>query len=99
MKTFQQFNEDARGAGAAVRQGIDTAAKATYNFGKGFFTGKAGSKPGSAQHRGAQVRGAGDRVATSNMKQAAKNQKRRNELIKGGIRNTTDFVKGLVTGK
>ena len=99
MKTFQQFNEDARGAGATVRQGIDTAARATYNFGKGFFTGKAGSKPGSAQHRGAQLRGAGDRIATSNMKQAAKNQKRRNELIKGGIRNTTDFVKGLATGK
>lgn len=99
MKTLQQFNEDARGAGATVRQGIDTAAKATYNFGKGFFTGKAGDKSGSAQHRGAQLRGAGDRAATTNMKQAAKNQKRRNELIKGGIRNTTDFVKGLVTGK
>jgi len=101
MKTFQQFNEEvtARGVGAGLRQGINKAASATYNFGKGFFTGKAGSKPGSAQHRGAQVRGAGDRVATSNMKQASKNQKRRNELIKGGIRNTTDFVKGLVTGK
>ena len=92
MKTFQQFNEDARGAGAAVRQGIDTAAKATYNFGKGFFTGKAGSKPGSAQHRGAQLRGAGDRAAEYGMKTAKQNQDRR-------IKTTTDFVKGLVTGK
>ena len=99
MKTFQQFNEDARGAGATVRQGIDTAARATYNFGKGFFTGKAGSKPGSAQHRGAQLRGAGDRAAEYGAKQSVANQKRRNELIKGGVRNTTDFVKGLATGK
>ena len=53
MKTFQQFNEDARGAGATIRQGIDTdSLQATYNFGKGFFTGKAGDKSGSAQHRG-----------------------------------------------
>ena len=92
MKTFQQFNEDARGAGATVRQGVDTAARATYNFGKGFFTGKAGSKPGSAQHRGAQLRGARDRAAEYGMKTAKQNQDRR-------IKNTTDFVKGLVTGK
>ena len=92
MKTFQQFNEDARGAGATVRQGIDTAARATYNFGKGFFTGKAGSKPGSAQHRGAQLRGAGDRAAEYGMRTAKQNQDRR-------IKTTTDFVKGLVTGR
>ena len=92
MKTFQQFNEDARGAGATIRQGIDTAAKATYNFGKGFFTGKAGDKSGSAQHRGAQLRGAGDRAAEYGMKTAKQNQDRR-------IKTTTDFVKGLVTGK
>ena len=99
MKTFQQFNEDARGAGATVRQGIDTAARTTYNFGKGFFTGKAGSKPGSAQHRGSQLRKAGDERSKEAMKMSGENQKRRNELIKGGIRNTKDFVKGLVTGK
>ena len=101
MKTFQQFNEEvtAGGVGAGLRQGINKVASATYNFGKGLVTGKAGSKPGSAQHRGAQLRGAGDRAAEYGAKQSVANQKRRNELIKGGIRNTTDFVKGLVTGK
>ena len=94
MKTFQQFNKEvtARGVGAGIRQGINKAATATYKFGKGFFTGKAGDKPGSAQHRGAQLRGAGDRAAEYGMKTAKQNQDRR-------IKNTTDFVKGLVTGK
>ena len=94
MKTFQQFNEEitARGVGAGLRQGINKAASATYNFGKGFFTGKAGSKPGSAQHRGSQLRKAGDRAAEYGMKTAKQNQDRR-------IKNTTDFVKGLATGK
>ena len=94
MKTFQQFNEEvtARGVGAGIRQGINKGVSATYNFGKGFFTGKAGSKPGSAQHRGAQLRGAGDRAAEYGMRTAKQNQDRR-------IKTTTDFVKGLVTGK
>jgi hypothetical protein len=98
MKTFQQFNEDARDAGAIVRQGLNRAASATYNFGKGFFTGKSGTKPGSAQHRGAQLRKAGDERAREGMRISGENQARRNRLIQGGIRNTTDFVKGLVTG-
>ncbi|WLW37544.1 hypothetical protein [Synechococcus phage S-8S53] len=94
MKTFQQFNEEvtARGVGAGIRQGINRGVSATYNFGKGFFTGKAGSKPGSAQHRGAQLRRAGDRAADYGMKTAVQNQKRRQD-------NLTGFVKGLVTGK
>ena len=94
MKTFQQFNEEvtARGVGAGIRQGINKGVSATYNFGKGFFTGKAGTKPGSAQHRGAQVRGAADRAADYGMKTAKQNQERRN-------RNITGFVKGLVTGR
>ena len=94
MKTFQQFNEEvtARGVGAGIRQGLNKAASATYNFGKGLVTGKAGSKPGSAQHRGAQLRGAGDRAAEYGMKTAKQNQDRRN-------RNITGFVKGLVTGR
>ena len=94
MKTFQQFNEEitARDVGAGIRQGLNKAASATYNFGKGVFTGKAGSKPGSAQHRGAQLRGAADRAAEYGMKTAKQNQDRK-------IKTTTDFVKGLVTGK
>jgi len=94
MKTFQQFNEEvtARGMGAGLRQGINKAVSATYNFGKGFVTGRAGDKPGSAQHRGSQLRKAGDRAAEYGMKTAKQNQDRR-------IKTTTDFVKGLVTGK
>jgi len=94
MKTFQQFNEEvtARGVGSGIRQGINRAASATYNFGKGFFTGKAGSEPGSAQHRGSQLRKAGDSAAKYGAETAAKNQDRRNRL-------TGDFLKGLVTGK
>lgn len=94
MKTFSQFNEEitARGVGASIRQGIDKAASATYNFGKGFFSKKAGSTPGSAQHRGAQFRAAGDRAAKYGMDTAVKNQERRNRM-------TGNFLKGLVTGK
>ena len=94
MKTFQQFNEEvtARGMGAGLRQGINKAVSATYNFGKGFVTGRAGDKPGSAQHRGSQLRKAGDRAAKYGADTAQKNMERRN-------RNVTDFVKGLVTGK
>ena len=94
MKTFQQFNEEitARGIGAGLRQGIDKGASAIYNFGKGFVAGRAGSKPGSAQHRGSQLRKAGDRAAQYGMDTAVKNRDRRHQI-------TGDFLKGLATGK
>ena len=94
MKTFKQFNEEvtARSVGAGIRQGINRATSATYDFGKGFFTGKAGTRSGSAQHRGSQLRKAGDRLAKYSSDTAVENQKRRNRV-------TGDFLKGLATGK
>ncbi|AOV60311.1 hypothetical protein S820908_164 [Synechococcus phage S-CAM9] len=94
MKTFQQFREEsqARSAGAQVRQAINRATQATYDFGKGFVTGKAGTKPGSAQHQGSNIRKAGDRLANWTTQQALKNKKRDATMV-------GDFTKGVVTGK
>ena len=99
MKTFQQFNEDARSAGASFRDGVNKGFTAhmdavsrmrrgTTDFIKGLVTNKAGSKPGHPQHVGQQTRGVIDRAnafAKEKRGQAA--------------RATIDFVKGFATGK
>jgi hypothetical protein len=95
MKTFQQFQEDARGAGATTRQYINRAASAVGDFYKGYATGKAGTQPGSAQHRGAQVRG----VSDAGMKASKETQMKRLQDLKTGAGAVVDFTKGLVTGK
>jgi hypothetical protein len=95
MKTFQQFQEDARGAGVTTRQYINRAASAVGDFYKGYATGKAGTQPGSAQHRGAQVRG----VSDAGMKASKETQMKRLQDLKTGAGAVVDFTKGLVTGK
>ena len=110
MKTFNQFNEDARGAGASFRDQVnqgftasmDAASRirrGTTDFLKGFITKKAGPKPGHPQHVGQQVRSAGDKAAAYATQQVQNVQKKRSRETRQAAGATADFVKGFVTGK
>ena len=110
MKTFQQFNEDARSTGASFRDGVNKGFTAqmdavsrmrrgTTDFIKGFVAKKAGSKPGHPQHVGQQVRSAGDKAASYAHQQVQNVHKKRSRELRQAAGATADFIKGFVTGK
>ena len=99
MKTFQQFNEDARGAGVATRDAIGSGLRAVGDFSRALITKKHGPKKGSAQDYGARTGKAIDTGATAVQNALKSSIKTQNRITNSAISNTADFVKGLVTGK
>lgn len=95
MKTFQQFQEDARSAGVDTRRALEGGARAVGDFTRGLFTRKHGTKKGSAQDMGARTQKViqtGVDAANSFLKTS---ERIRNQATGAAI----DFTKGLVTGK
>ena len=95
MKTFQQFQEDARSAGVDTRKALETGASAVGDFTRGLFTRKHGTKKGSAQDWGARtqktLQTGADAVNTF-----FRTSKRLRNQATGAV---VDFGTGLVTGK
>jgi hypothetical protein len=99
MKTFQQFQEDARSAGVDTRRALDTGARAVGDFTRGLFTRKHGTKKGSAQDWGARTQKTlqtGVDAVDSFLKTS---NRVKNQATDAAIKGTIDFTKGLVTGK
>lgn len=99
MKTFQQFQEDARSAGVHTRKALETGAAAVGDFSRGLFTRKHGTKKGSAQDWGARTQKAIQTGVEATNKFLDTSKKIKNQATGRAIDATVDFTKGLVTGK